>query len=507
MFHRQAAARGVWGRCPAFQQPPHKLRHPHDTICATKRSLSTAQALRRQKRVTPLTEKPHGLFISNMVSFNSQPPANSLKCSTTDSEPFAPQARDPIVQELALCIHKNDLAGAWDLFSSLSHHQSSYSSLAQLNALEWTRFLELFPAGFHESWSSWPRIKHIVATMRALSLDLSPRVYGVLIGQAFRVGQHTEVENIWLEAQQRHGLDGQTLLDVDTWNKYILATCNCDARCWYDNNRKIPSRSYNDATVLLEEMQRIGLSPNCRTYELLILYFAHEGRSIDRVESVVNLIWGTDPDHPQLPIDSVLYPRITTLKAIIDAYAVNDRFLEGLALMETLRSCYSINLSNPSSMDLWKSLLSWCFFTSGPRGSTPAATFDNLWALMTEKYGIRPQKYLWLLRLKQLKANNRVADMLNTIPRLVAQKQHLGLTVAESYFIQTLKLLLRTKANPVIMRNLLNQWGPIFPGAAERYSSIVSEHEAESSSGRIGSELNEEPTTDNGPETIKTCLA
>lgn len=431
-------------------------------------------------RLTSLTERPTALFTPNKTVVVPRAAEKSQPQPSLTPSQLRHATREPVVRELVFYISDKSRAKAWDLFSSIRQNSSTQSIglLTQLTPSEWTAFLEMYSAGYHTSRYSWPRVKKIAEAMRSLGISPSPQDFGLLIERAFKAFEHTEVENIWLWAQERHGLDGHSLLSTDTWNKYIMATCDGYSRFWKGSvaRQTAASRSYNDALMLFQEMQRIGVSPNHRTYELLLMYFAKVAGNLDKAQAVISSIWGSDPDHAQLNKDSALYPQVTTLRAIIDAYAVNNKLMDGLALMEDVRASYSINLSGKSAIPLWESLLDWAFYTTRPRGRTPPTLFNHIWDLMTNSYKIVPGDSLWRIRLKKLRANKEIGIMLSSAKTIL--DSGVSPDLAQSYILHTLKVLRRSNAKPIVIQNILNQWGPLFPDLEHKFGSSDSHSES-----------------------------
>ncbi|VVT48404.1 uncharacterized protein SAPINGB_P001762 [Magnusiomyces paraingens] len=226
--------------------------------------------------------------------------------------------------------------------------------------------------------------------------------YSKIIKTAAKTRNQDIVEQIW-----KYIRSSNVEISTDLWNSYIRATCNADETLWYrrfNRNTNCESKKIqkepiatNHAVNLVTQMIEEGVTPNSRTFELVILYLGQAGE-LDYVKSLIHSLWGVslncsreEADVVKLHTGDLNYPTITTLSSIINSFGVSNQFLIGLQIMERIQKQYNIVLDGSSaSLQLWKSMMRWAFWTSEPWGNTSPFALELVWKTIIETNKIQP---------------------------------------------------------------------------------------------------------------------
>ena len=246
---------------------------------------------------------------------------------------------------------------------------------------------------------------------------------------------------VWNDAHKN-----SVTIDTGLWNKYIMATCNAYPKFWKRwANGEVKARDLrlfnpgetpvatNNAPVLMQAMIESHVKPNFRTYELLLLYFAQQ-TDVDSVRRVVETIWGismkSKNDVSPIFKGSHMFPELSTLTALVNGFAVNDKLIEGLYYMDRMRSQFGIDVTNNASIHLWGTILNWILLTREPKGHTPPEVFDKIWALMTEAYNIKPNSLMYRARARHLLSRRDYEGLIADIPQILGSDVEFAAEVA-----------------------------------------------------------------------------
>ncbi|ANB14553.1 hypothetical protein AWJ20_2150 [Sugiyamaella lignohabitans] len=354
-------------------------------------------------------------------------------------------SHSPNVERLGQFIASKDLNSALHTFQKLIDEDEN--GLSHFTATQCSQLLAMIPLGPIKAPQYWPLAQKIASAIKASGHKLQAHDYARLIECAFKAHDYDSIDQIWNEVQTNLPV---SLHSTDLWNKYIMTTCNAYPKFWRQwagmQVKRNEFRMFkpdetplavNDAVRLLGNMLENNIHPNARTYELVILYLCQKGDLAD-VRSIIWSIWHitTEPNvlrrsrskyRKQLrpSKDSPLAPTISTLKAVIDGFCMNGKVTEALRLMNRLQKEYRIDISGGSrggkAIHLWSAVLSWAFITQRPiEGAfTPADTFENVWTIMTEQYGIKPTDEMYRLRGRFFDSNEKYEDLIADIPEIL----------------------------------------------------------------------------------------
>lgn len=347
--------------------------------------------------------------------------AESSPRTTGHERPAGPNSHnDWAMSELQHAVDAGSFDKAWHIVETQLFGRGTFPD-AELRRLL-GRVLALADIGPHITLETWERVRKLVFFLGYGRMGLRAQDYAAYMRAAFFQRDHQLVEEIWAEAKF-HGAVSQ---DVSVWHAYIMASCNCHFAYWEMRKKRAaaPAMSTNNAIALLQEMSTTTeLEPTHRSYELAVLYLG-QYRETDALESLVGNVWGiygpaeegAPAPAPKLPAGSPLWPRESTLVAVLEAFAVNDMFLQGMGLVDGLRRAYGIEATRgPFAEHFWEKVLDLCELTTPVEGvaggNTPPEVFDGIWAHIGAM-GVAPTGHMYRLRTKQLARSKRNRELL-----------------------------------------------------------------------------------------------
>lgn len=344
--------------------------------------------------------------------------------------PLKPRRRADIAPELSsleYSLQNGEAIEAWALFERLYTDDLIY--FATLPRIHWSLLLKLASQSSNDMKECWARTELIFKSMVRNSHELSHKDFARLIQTASRAGSIEVVQEVW-DTIHRMNIPRSMLL----WNSYMRATCNADETLWYRNfdtrrSSLVPGEPpvINDALNLVSRILNDGLMPDTTTYELVLLYLAQRG-DMDYAVATISAVWGIkledapiDDEHRALEIGSPVYPQISTLVAIINAYGANDQLVDGLKVMEKIQALYHIPISGDYALLLWETIMKWAYYTTEPWGSTPESTLNTIWLAVT-KQNLHPNGPMFHYKSRRELSVGNYDAMFALIPRVLASR-------------------------------------------------------------------------------------
>lgn len=309
-----------------------------------------------------------------------------------------------------MAVIKGDFEAAWTSFCEGLNQGDDV--LRKVDRGHCSDFLAHLPSGASTASKMWPRAKQFKKSMSDAGYELTTEDYGVLINCCFKAGDYDGVLQLWTE-MDAYGVER----DVVAWNQYIQATCDAFPAFWPKGARignwerisvsRLPPL-INNVQELLLKMEINGVVPNARTYELVLLAFARQGQ-IGMCERIIEMAWLGE--NSRLSRDSLLWPSVSTLSSIVDAYCFNKQVVRACELMDHIIKRYNIPIASQSAKPVWTKLLRWVVLRTEPRAELPTGFFEQIWAAMAGKYGIEATLGMWSIRLEYLEWKNQFDDM------------------------------------------------------------------------------------------------
>lgn len=343
----------------------------------------------------------------------------------TPLEPLRHASVDPQLSSLVYSINNGEEEASWIMFSRLYTEDMTY--VGNLSRREWSRLLKLVSESSNDKKELWTRTELVFNSMLRMEFKLTCDEFSRLIITASRAGSIESVQEIW-DAVLRANIP-KTL---ELWNAYLRATCNADETLWFrrfdgrrTKNTPVEPPAINNAITLISEIIQDGLSPDTTTYELAVLYLAQSG-DMDYTAATISAVWGIkledapiDDDHHAVPKGSIVYPRISSLVSIINAYGVGNKFVDGLKVMEKMQELYRIPISGSYALPLWETMMKWAFLTTEPWGITPQSSLDVIWtSVISQK--VQPSSKMFHYKSRRELSLGNYAAMVDLIPQVLA---------------------------------------------------------------------------------------
>lgn len=340
------------------------------------------------------------------------------------STPLAGKQSTLPISELTSLEHalEKNSSETWSKFMLCFENEPD--TLANLSRANWSK-LFIHVSRQAKDDVNWDHLQIVFSTMVKFGHQLTTTELSILMTKASLAGFHNVVHEIWAHINQSN-IPKSLLL----WNTYMALTCNANPERW---QRKFNARSKlekeppitKDPVDLISAMIADGLSPNNKTYEQAIMSLG-QGGDLDYAAGIISSVWKikfdnspleNDEDSPsRVPVGSPYYPKVSTLTAIINAYGVQDQLVEGLKIMENIKTTYDISISKESSLELWESILKWALLTKEPTGNTPAVAFDAVWQSITTGYKLTPTTMMYKYKQRFDLAKQNFEGILDLVP-------------------------------------------------------------------------------------------
>lgn len=401
---------------------------------------------------SPITISKHDPYYSSCMS-------RSLK-----SKKNMPVSAE--VASLVDAICNADAMEAWTLFDWA--HTEGLDSLRHLSRQQWTQLFFLISRASPNAWENWKRTELVFNVMVQLEVELTGKEYATLMRVASRARLGDVVQEIW--NQLMHSKIPRSL---ELWNSYLRASCNADERLWHRKFNGSRSKILEPATTkdplsIISSILEDGLTPNTTTYELVILSLGHRGDA-DYAAAIVSSVWGIKLENAPLDDDipspvsqgSIVYPRISTLVSIINAYGSSDKLVEGLKLMEKMQTLYKIPISGDYALPLWEKVMKWAFFSSEPWGNTPGIALDAIWASIVDRHQLKPNGTMFSYKVRRELALRNYNGLLDLIPQVMASHNVKAKTVQASSILMLAAKGLANVGSLEVCHKALDTWAPM----------------------------------------------
>lgn len=340
------------------------------------------------------------------------------------STPLAPKQSTLPISELTTLEHalENNSSETWTKFMLCFENEPE--TLANLSRANWSKlFVHVSKQGKDDV--NWEHLQIVFTTMVKFGHQLTPTELSIFMNKASLAGFHNVVQEVWSHINQSN-IPKSILL----WNTYMALTCNANPERWH---RKFNARSRlekeppitKDPVDIISEMIADGLSPNNKTYEQAIMSLGQSG-DLDYASGIISSVWKikfdnspleNDEDSPgRVLVGSPFYPKVSTLAAVINAYGVQDQLVEGLKVMQNIKTTYDINISKENSLELWEAILKWALLTKEPTGSTPAVAFDAVWQSITTGYKLKPTTRMYKYKQRFELSKHNFKGILDLVP-------------------------------------------------------------------------------------------
>lgn len=389
----------------------------------------------------------------------------------------------PQLNSLVYAILKNEANESWVQFERL--YTDDLIFLKHLTRTQWSQLFILISESTSNKKECWARTELIFNAIMRAGHEVSNSEFARLIQTASRAGLIEVVQEVWnaIYRANHHR-------SIELWNTYLRATCNADETLWYrrfngSKSKNIPQepRAVNDALQLVSDILADGLSPNSNTYELVLLYLGQRG-DLEYAAAVISAVWGIkldnaplDDEHRPVPVGSILYPQISSLVSIINAYGASNQLVEGLKMMEKMQALYHIPISGNYALLLWETVMKWSYYSTDPFGATPEITLNAIWKSVTERYNLEPNGAMFHYKTRRELSLGNYDAVLELIPSVL--KSHNvknGEAQAKSILHQTARSLFHAGRLDDCYK-ALDKWAPVSPAFAhvkekmERYIS------------------------------------
>lgn len=255
---------------------------------------------------------------------------------------------------------------------------------------------------------------------------LDARHYVRLIQIAHRTGRHDKVRELWDQV-----LVSDCENTAELWNAYLRARTDSvprlrndtsspdtqDQKFWAANeqlDKQASAQDFVDPLEFIEKMVAAGVQPTRTTYTLALAHYARRG-NLQLAVDICENIWHVDFASGKLkgkrvPHTSAFHPSRATLTAIIDAFGVNDRLVEGKAYCDTFAEVYGLRLETPQASPYWTMLMRHALYTAIPYGQTPQDMCNSVWNKVVE-FEFPPTVNQYSLRIRDLLLRERLADV------------------------------------------------------------------------------------------------
>lgn len=359
----------------------------------------------------------------------------------------------------SMAVLEGDIEAAWANFCDGLNQGKDV--LKKVDRGHCTKFLAMLPSGASTASKMWPRARQFKKAMHDAGYTLTSTDYATLINCCFKAGDYRGVLELWVEMDS-YGVER----DVVVWNQYIQATCDAFPAFWPKGARianwervgisALPPL-VNNVQELLVKMELDGVVPNARTYELVLLAFARQGR-LDMCDKIIEMAW-LGPSAPSSS-ESLLWPSISTLRAIVDAYSFNKHVVRACELLDEMVKRYRIPIASQNAKSMWTALLRWVVIRTQPRGELPSEYFEQLWRAMVSKYRVDPTLGMWSIRVEFLEWKNQFDDMEKCIDLVMGlpYEEHRD-AVAKSTLRRVIKGLTNT-SRPLDAVAVMEKWAP-----------------------------------------------
>lgn len=463
--------------------------------------------------------RPHSLLSIKSAKFNLQPITDALLLGLSDTTAWTgpsisltdsyyveginanlkPKYHNAALPELASILHAIDTANAADAWTQFQRvYTEDLQYIQNLSRQQWFQLFNLVSESTHNSQENWARCELVFNSMVQAGHELNPKEISKLIKVASRAGLENVVQEIWNGIYR-----GNIPRSVELWNSYMKATCNADETLWYRKfngakSKKLPlePRATNDALNLVSDILADGISPDSTTYETVVLYLGQKG-DLDYAAAVVSAVWGIKLEHAPLdddrstpvPIGSPLYPQISTLVSIINAYGANDQLVEGLKLMEKMQGLYNLPISGDYAILLWETILKWAYFSTEPWGNTPGIALDAIWTSVVDRHHLNPNGKMFHYKIKRDLALRDYDAMLEFIPQVLSSH---NVKRKHSHASQILYQATKGLANVGRLEDCdkaLEKWAPLGPQFAHVKEKVQRYIATSSSVGKLSPTL------------------
>lgn len=401
---------------------------------------------------TPITIPKHDSYYSSCMSRRLRPKKNI-----------------PVPAEVALlvdAIRNADATEAWTLFDWA--HTEGLDSLRNISRQQWSQLFFLVSRASPNAWENWKRTELVSNVMIQLKVELTGKEYATLMKVASRARLGDAVQEIWNKVMRSN-----IPRSLELWNNYLRASCNADERLWHRKFNGTRPKILEPATIkdplsIISSILEDGLSPNTTTYELVILSLGHRGDA-DYAASIISSVWGIKLENAPLDDDipspvsqgSIVYPRISTLVSIINAYGSSDKLVEGLKLMEKMQSLYKIQISGDYALPLWENVMKWAFFSSEPWGNTPGITLDAIWTSIVDRHQLKPNGRMFSYKARRELALRNYNGLLDLIPQVMSSRNVKAKTVQASSILMLAAKGLANIGSLEACHTALDTWAPM----------------------------------------------
>lgn len=309
-----------------------------------------------------------------------------------------------------------DCEKAWEILRDTA---SVSESLARAPPSHCSKFLRSMPSGSYTAQRWYPRALQFRRQMIGAGHSLSSGDYAALINIAYKSRQPPqEIERIWQDMVAE-----RVARDTNAWNQYLMAMCDAYPPFWPKHVRSgsgrllpgnSPRKHIRKPLEVLTMMEIENVSGNARTYELVMLAAARQG-DLALAQKIVDMCWLTKTQLPESPLS----PSLSTLTAIVDAWAFNSELIEGLGQIHALQERYSLPLGSKDAEPFWHSLLRWVRIQTEPSGNIPPALFEKLWEALRDVRGSEITPGMWAIRTEFLVSRNKFDTLAKDLPRII----------------------------------------------------------------------------------------
>lgn len=314
-----------------------------------------------------------------------------------------------------------DCEKAWDVLRDTA---SVNEALSRTPVSHCSKFLRSMPSGSYTAQKWFPRALQFRRHMLGSGNALSSGDYAALINIAFKSRQPSQdIERIW-----QNMVTERVPRDTNAWNQYIMAMCDAYPPFWPKHVRKgaghlapsnTPARTIRRPLEVLTMMEIERVAGNARTYELIMLAAARQ-RDLPLADKILEMCWLSKVQ----PADSPLAPSLSTLTAVINAWAFNSACVEGLERVHELQKKYSLPLGSKDAESFWHSLLRWVRIQTEPSGNVPSRLFESLWEALREVRGSNISPGMWAIRTEFLISRNQFDILSKDIPDILGSDPH-----------------------------------------------------------------------------------
>lgn len=404
-----------------------------------------------------------GVYISKEDPYYVEGINKSLKVKQLGTVPYT-------LASLVHALETRDAVDAWAQFKRI--HMEEMDFVRDLSRQQWSQLFNLLTEAKADPKEKWIRTELIFNAMIRTGHELNPKEFAKLIKIASRVGLGNVVQEIWNGIYRK-----KVSRSLELWNSYLRATCNADETLWYRKFNgttftKLPREpiATNDALNIVSEILADGLSPDSTSYEMVILYLGQKG-DLSYASAVVSAVWGIKLDNAPLdeglpkPVStgSALYPQVSTLVSIINAYGANGQLVEGLKIMEKMQALYNLPISGDYALHLWEAILKWAYFSSEPWGNTPGIALDAVWTSVVDRHNLKPTGKMFYYKTHRDLVLRNYKAMIEFVPLVLSSHNVKNKSLQASSILYRGTKGLARMGELDACRAALDKWAPVGP--------------------------------------------